>query len=479
MEIEARRARGFCPFLVGLYCLLSAIRAWGQQGGSISGVSVLSAGRAGAGSAAADSLMESAQNPAALGFFFGDGLHQPRNGAAEYTLRLVASASKGKSRAGRPFRNEDFWGGGGWPGWATALDDSTFFGISFLPGIFGRAEVERRTRPNVGVGRDARILETRASLLQVGVHPAVSWRSGKNWSFGVGATIRHTRIGIQGATEINTLETFQGESSLGGTWGEFFTENLGIPEIQTEYDGDANSLLIGHLQFGAMWAPRPDTQLSFWYRTPSTRSDLDGTVDANLNPDIGPIVRFFDLSARGDYDLALRDIAFPQQIGIAGTHIASETDRWHMDFIWTDWSSTFDGLTAFLTNPTNTDFNNLIGGSGATDFDLNLRWKDTYTFSVGYEHDFSSDFTVRGGVGYQTNPAVGTVSPGTVVFNAWTVALGATLWGDGRSGDWHLALVATVPRTYQAGNNELLEDFSYDRYRLGFYSLALAYSLNW
>ncbi|KAA3608327.1 MAG: hypothetical protein DWQ01_14865 [Planctomycetota bacterium] len=473
MAVNTVRRLGLITFLA------SASPLAAQQSGSVTGVSVQSAGRSGAGAAAADSVMEISQNPAALGFFFGDGPRQAQQGAVEYTARAIWAPAKTTDASGRTYRNRANFGGGVWGGWATALDDNTFFGLTLLPGLAGQADMERKTELNVGFFRPPREVEIRAKLLQMGFNPALSWRASDNLSLGIGGRVMHTRLGIEGATEVDTRDTFKGDSPLGGTWGDFLADFFGIPAIQTEYDGDAESLLVAHLQIGALWAPREDTRVSFWYRSPSTRDDLEGHVDVNLNPDIGPIVKFYGLSARGDYDLSLRDVSFPQQIGLATTHFASEVDRLHLDFTWTDWSKTFYGWRAQLSNPTNGDFNDIIGGNGSTSIDLDLRWNDVYTFALGYEHDLSSNLTLRSGLSYQTNAATGSVNMGTVIFNRWGLAVGATLWGEEGEGDWHLAFVVTVPETYQSGNNEVLSDFSNDRYRVAFYSVALAYSLSW
>ena len=110
--------------------------------------------------------------------------------------------------------------------------------------------------------------------------------------------------------------------------------------------------------------------------------------------------------------------------------------------------------------------------------------------SVGFEHDMSfnitnrgdgyrkvNDYTLRGGLGWSSNPVSGAAMPGLTPFNRWQVALGMSSWANDRDQlDMHMAVVVTLPDTWTAGENALLSDLSYDEYSQFAYSFMLGCS---
>ncbi len=458
--------------------ILLATPAAGQLGGEPTGYSALAAGRAGAGAAAADSLLESARNPAILGFLLGDG---GPGQAVEADLRAFWAPASGRNTiSGERFRADASLAGAAWLGWGMDLGGGHAVALTLLPTFAGDIEVRRQTLLELGVPRRSREIPVDNRLIQVGLQPSWAWRVSDQLAIGAGASIRHTRIGLQSATEFGLLDTLQGEILPGTTWGEFLQGLWGVNSFQAEYDGDVEADLMAGLMAGLVWAPREETRVAVWYRSATLPADLTGNVVVDLNPELGPIINGepFNLDGRTRYDLRFEDIRFPQQLGIGVSHAAGPADRVHLDFSWTDWSATFNGFTALLTNPSNPDFTNLIGGDGSTSFDMDLRWRDVWTAALAVEHDFSPAWTVRAGVGWMTSPTAGAVSPGSHVFNTWHVAMGAS-WRSGASSAWHVALVGALPEVYRAGPNSVLSDFSYDRYRVAIWSLAVGWSVRW
>lgn len=462
-----RGASGLLPLL--LAALASRIPA--QIGGEITGFSAVSAGRGGAGGARGDSVLDSLRNPATLASLLRRG--EARKGEAD--LRLAWTPFSGVSEDGQSFRNEDAFGAGPFLGFGAALDEDWVFGVTLVPTLAAGMRMHRQTRLQVDDAGTPRFRDTviDQNILQIGLTPAVAWRRGA-WAFGASLSLRHTRLGLQGPNEISTLETFQGDSGLGGTWGEVLSGfPFFIDDIQVEYDGDAVGELSAVLHLGATVELRPDTVLGFWYRSPSTATDLEGEVTVDLRPELGPILDFFGLSSLSEYDVLIRNVRFPQQLGLAFSHEATDRDRLFLDLVWTDWSQTFDGFTAVLQNPSNGDFADLVGGDGSTDIDLGIAWQDVFSFALGYERDLDPRWTLRGGVGWAGNTVTGDVAPGTHILNQWALSAGASLWGE--TGNWHLAVVAALPTTYAAGSNSQVSDFSFDRYRQAIYQVVLAW----
>ncbi|HEX9793378.1 MAG TPA: outer membrane protein transport protein [Planctomycetota bacterium] len=450
-----------------------------QIGGEPTGSSALGAGRAGAGGAAADSVLDAQRNPASLSFLFdGGNARKAQSGALHLEARGFAQTFTGRSRGGERFRDDSKPAGGPWLGWATRIDEDLVAALTLSPTFAGAIDMRRQTRLNVGTPTRSREIAHDNGFLQVALQPGIAWRASPTLALGAGVSLRHTRLSLQSATEVDTRSTFKGDSGLGQSWGGLLSgPPFNIAKIQTEYDGDANQDLAAALHLGLAWQASSDLRVALWYRSPSTKGDLEGAVDVNLDPDMGPILKFFNLDGMSRYDFAIRGISFPQQLGVAMSQRLSERDRAHFDFFWTDWSSTFDGLTAELSNPSNRDFKTLIGGNGATDFDLDLRWRDVYALALGLEHDLQRSITVRAGVGWSSDPTAGSVAPGTHVLNRWHVGTGASFW-NGLGGDWHFALTVALPSGYRNGENAVLEDFSNDRYRSTIYAVAVAYSLH-
>lgn len=458
---------------------LFGARLSAQQGGEITGISALSAGRAGTSGAAADSVLDSARNPATLAFLFGDGPRQPHAGTLEATGRLFYATVEGRDASGEPFAADPAFGGGLWLGYAAALSDRSFLGVTLTPTLAGGVTMDRDTELQVGTPTRMREIEIDNHVLQVALQPVFAWRLDESFSVGVGASLRHTRVGLQSAAEFDIVETFQGDSPFGNTWGEFLSDDpFNIDTMQAEYNGDAEGVLAADAHLGLLWEPARNWRVGAWYRSPSTRTDLEGGVDINLEPELGPILDFYGLNGRSHYDVTVEDVRFPQQLGLGLSHAPSARDRLHLDATWTEWSDTFSGWPVLLSGPSNDDFRELVGGNGDTSFDLDLRWHDVYTLSLGYERDLARDLTVRGGLGWQSDPTAGSIGPGSHAFNTWHATLGLSLWGE-NGGDWHFALVAALPDSVQGGVNQSLSDFSFDTYRTAIYSLAVQYVLSW
>jgi len=476
------------------------------------------AGLAGSGLAGAVDLTEASHNPAMLGFILGND----RNGQVEFSLRGISNPVIGHTIGGDRFTSSDFNGLGPWMGIGFSLPGDFAAGLNVVPTAGGSLHMNRLTQlgiaadestPGSGIFDQPRdhMVEIDNEILQVSIDPSVSWSPAPGVSFGIGASFRNTEMQLASATEFD-LDKLGGATpppldNIGATWGEFLKE-LGaisgrdLSHFQVDYRADAEADMLSYLRLGFAWESDTGARFGFWYRPPSTRTDLSGTVDIDLEADLGDIINeVFDpgTPTTSTYDINIADIRFPQQIGLAFMTPAGRFDRVHFQAIWTQWSQTFDGWTAVLTDGSNDQFSEMLGGDGSTDFDLDNVWDDSYSLSVGWEHDWrwapgpwarrqiaergevteGWDATTSLGLGWSTNPVGGSLVPGLMPYNQWHVGAGLSLRSAPFGGRWNFGAVVALPQTLKVGENDVLSDLSYDSYRQTNYALMVGYSRTW
>lgn len=506
--------------LIALSCLypgFSALAA-AQAGGEVTGNSPRTAGLAGAGLAGAVDLTEASHNPAMLGFL----LAGERSGQVEFSLRGISNPVIGNTLAGDRFTSSDFTGLGPWMGIGFSLPGDFSAGLNVVPTAGGSIHMNRLTQLNIaadestpgsGVFDDPRehMIEIENDIMQVSVDPSFAWTPAPGVSFGIGASFRTTEMALASATEFD-LDKMAGATpppldGLGATWGEFL-KALGdasgreLSHFQVDYSADAEADMLSYLRLGFAWESDTGARFGFWYRPPSTSTDLSGTVDIDLDADLGDIIRQVfgpDASTTSSYDININEIRFPQQIGMAYMMPTTRVDRLHFQAAWTQWSQTFDGWTAVLTGGDNDNFNEMLGGDGSTDFDLDNVWDDSLALSIGWEHDWQWapgpwarqqiaehgevkegwDATTRLGVGWSSNPVGGSIVPGLMPYNQWHVGAGISLRSAPFGGHWNIGAVVALPQTLKVGENDVLSDLSYDTYRQTNYAVMVGYSRSW
>jgi len=487
--------------------LISPLAA--QLGGEVTGDSAQRAAMAGAGMAGAGSAVDAAVNPASLGFLFPEG-GERSSGRFDGYGRLVWAPTTVETAAGRDYPVGGTLGGGPFLGYAAPVGGEAFLGISLLPTAGGQAAYDRMTELNVATSNNTgppwipakHEVEIESNLVQLGLEPAFAWRPSDAVSFGVGASLRYTTLSMKSATDVG-LDQLTGEvPGLGGlTWEDLFRQLAAsggreIDSIQADIDAEAEAALHAFLQLGVMLEPGDDTRLSFWYRSPSTSNDLDGDVRVDVTADVGPILDIYGLKGITDFSLNIPSVRFPQQIGGAWMQRFGDQDRLFADLVWTDWSQTFDGWIATVSDPQGGDIGGMLGG-GETTVDLGLDWTDTVRMSLGWEHDLfrrkvvkdeegraqalisGTLLTWRGGLAYSNNPVSGSPMAGMLPINQLHAAGGCTFWGRRGGGDWHLALVVALPQSWTAGDNTVLADLSGDQFHQANVALVAGYTLNW
>jgi long-subunit fatty acid transport protein len=504
-------------FLSCLAIILCTPWSAGQAGGEVTGDSPRMAAMAGAGLAGGVDLAEAAHNPAMLSFVLANG----KAGQVEFYLRGVSNPVVGSDVAGQAFTSSNFTGLGPWMAVGVALPGNFSAGLNLMPTAGGSMSMNRltllgfaadETEPGSGefVAREHWI-EIENDIRQLALDPSLAWSPSPGLSFGIGGSFRTTEMDLGSATEFN-LDKLAGDaptflSGLGDTWGEVLQAfgDLGgrdLSNFQVDYQTELEADLMSFLKLGMAWENDSGTRYSFWYRPPSTRADLSGKVDVDLSADLGDIIDAVfgeDSEKTSQFDLKVRDLRFPQQVGFALMHPATDRDRLHFQAIWTQWSDTFDGWTAELTGGNNEIFNEMLGGDGATEFELDNDWNDSFNLAFGWERDWDSrpapwaaepfaaagrapeswDFTTRLGLAWASNPVAGSVIPGLMPFNQWHVGGGVSLRHAPFGGNWSLGFVVALPETLQVGENKVLSDLSGDRYQQSNYALMLGYALSW
>jgi long-subunit fatty acid transport protein len=493
---------------------LTASPAFAQQGGEITGESPLTAGTAGASIGSGQSILDSSSNPSTLIHVFENSRFGRFDQRYEGMLRAVGYNTSITTSLGEELAIDLPMGIGPWMGYAERISKGResmdmVWGINIQPTVAGDFSTSRNTYLNLV--REDPLDETTpyqqsrvdisSKLLQLALEPNISVRVNDSWSFGVGASIRNTDMLMSSATEVG-FEKLQGDFVLGGgTWGDFF-QGAGGDNFQATFDADASSSTpTVFFKLGATYSTQHGSNIGFWLRPPSTSSDIEGRVDVDMRDDLGTFISVLggepfniDIGLENElvsgYDFSIADVRFPAQAGVSYSSPATDTTRWHSKAVFTQWSKSMTGWTAHLSNPDNSEFTDFIGGDGSMDIDMGIQWKDSLSVSVGFEHDMSfnitnrgdgyrkvNDYTLRGGLGWSSNPVSGAAMPGLTPFNRWQVALGMSSWANDRDLlDMHMAVVVTLPDTWTAGENALLSDLSYDEYSQFAYSFMLGCS---
>lgn len=484
---------------LALVCLSSTLMA--QQGAEILSVSPTGAGRGATEGMAGDSVLEAARNPAVLAWLFeGDKLEQ----RLDLGFRAFAPTFRGEDRFGRSFEATDMGQVAPFLGWAQQASPEVAFGLTLLPTLGGKLEVERLTRTEIG-DETKPLAESylATEMVQVGIQPAFAVRASSTLNFGGALSIRPmTSVLLSGIQEESLVATFQGEvfPGSGTSWGEYlfqmkqFSDPNANDNFQASYSADASMDMTMALQLGAAWEPSTSTRLGLWYRSPTIAHNLNGWMTVDLSDETGPLkdalagdptnpIHSMPDGAR--YDLSVGNVAFPQQIGFGAGWNASRRSRFYFASSLTDWSSAYDSWSIDLTDPVSfggdgMGVEDIMGGDGEMDLDLLLDWKDVVSLSFGMEHDLDSDLTLRSGLVWNSNPIRRTAAtPTTAAITTLHLTFGATLWrSDTRDGDWHLAWIWSIPTEFDVGVSATVDDFTGDHYEMSVHSVFLGYTLD-
>jgi long-subunit fatty acid transport protein len=492
-------------FLAGL-----SLPGFAQLGGEVTGDSARMAALAGAGLAGGEDLLEASHNPAMLGFVIRPG----KGFSFEANLRGLTTPVSGVSKLGEDFAMTDTAALApfialGFPAWGPFR-----FSFALRPTSGGKASMLRETEllwdesvPGSGdfdIPRYDDVL-TANEMVQVAGEPTMSFFVTPEFSIGLGASFRSTTFDMQSAADVPFAD-MTGDSGLGGSYGDLLLGDPPDPDrnsFQAEFEGSLEGDLMTCFQLGAALQLNPSNRLGFWYRLPSSAIDLEGSVHVDASADLGPFIDALGLpyepGTQSDFDISIPDIRFPAQLGFAFANGLTQKDRFHGQVVWTEWSQSFDGWTATLSNPDSPEWQEFLGGDDpSTSVDLDMVWTNTLAFSFGWEHDFEwlpriwreqrmqrsgitepfVDLTARLGLAWSNNPIRGTAMAGLMPFNAWHVGAGISRRTEDGN-EWFLSSVVALPESWTAGENKVLDDFDNDTYSQFSAAIVLGYRYSW
>jgi long-subunit fatty acid transport protein len=277
---------------------LTVSPAFGQQGGEITGESPLTAGTAGASIGSGQSIVDSSSNPSTLVHVFENSRTGRFDQRYEGMLRAVHYNTSITTAVGEELESNLPIGMGPWLGYAARIDDDMVWGINLQPTVAGDFSTSRNTTLNLVTDDpfdpDSPFKQSRvdisSKLLQLALEPNFSVRINDSWSYGIGSSIRNTDMLMSSATEVD-FSKLQGDFVLGtGTWGEFF-QTAGGENFQATFDADASSSTpTVFFKLGATYTDPIGSHIGFWFRPPSTSSDLEGRIDVDMRDDLGTFI---------------------------------------------------------------------------------------------------------------------------------------------------------------------------------------------
>jgi long-chain fatty acid transport protein len=147
--------------------------------------------------------------------------------------------------------------------------------------------------------------------------------------------------------------------------------------------------------FGAQWEVSSSTTLGLSYIA-QDQFNIKGDIDV----DVTGLLPLTDTTA---HYKASFDFRWPKILGAGIRHSLKSGNNLSLDILWLDWSSAFNELTFDLSEGNNAEFNAMLGGDSTEDT-FPLRWKDSYTFRLGYDHSLESKGILRFGYIYNKNP---------------------------------------------------------------------------
>ncbi|MFG5120313.1 OmpP1/FadL family transporter [Methylorubrum sp. POS3] len=192
-------------------------------------------------------------------------------------------------------------------------------------------------------------------VFSLAFNPVIGYRVTDWLSIGVGANIEYFRLTLRQAIPVPGLSPALYPPSFvkGESWSVGWTAGATI----TPWDG---------------------TVLGIGYRS-SVHHDIDGSIGFP-NPALANV--FGSIRA---------NLNTPEKLSVGLTQAIDPVTRINLAFEWDNWSRIGDiGIVSNLT--------------GTTVSHLPLNFKDSYFYSVGLEHDWSPNLTVRGGLAYEDGP---------------------------------------------------------------------------
>lgn len=259
---------------------------------------------------------------------------------------------------------------------------------------------------------------THAEIKVFNFNPSLAWKATDKLSFGAGVSIEYATAKYRTGTYDSNLQVL-----VSGT-DQAYKNQISDAVAGLKADGWAWGF-----NFGAMWQPTETIRLGLAYRS-NINHKVDGDTDIRfknitdtfvngllnnnsaLKPLVGQLAQA-GLVPNGDGTSTVvngsASVTAPQTIMFTGMWQATQKLRLSGLVRWADWSS-FDTLRINVSGASLDALGGLLqqlpnGQTGVKNAGMTVEnhWKDTWLFSIGADYDINEQFTVRGGVGYETS----------------------------------------------------------------------------
>ena len=231
---------------------------------------------------------------------------------------------------------------------------------------------------------------TETKMRSFDFNPNLAWKINDKFSIGAGMSIQYVAATLKMGQKV---------------YVPYGNVNVYVGQVDGEYKAD--SIDFGW-NVGAMWSPTKNLRFGVSYRS-EIEHHTEGTYTLRTD---SPILS----GSMSDY-LGTKDA----ELIVSGPAWAMATAAWDVNdrlslygtFRWTDWSS-FTEL-------------NITDTHGNTQKMIQNHWKDAYLGSIGADYRISEQWTIRGGVGYESSPISNPRYRTSVIPDAdrWWFAVGA------------------------------------------------------
>lgn len=262
---------------------------------------------------------------------------------------------------------------------------------------------------------------THAEIKVFNFNPSLAWKATEKLSFGAGVSIEYATAKYRTGTYDPNLGKLIPDSNQAPA----FRNSLSDARAGLKADGWAWGFNLG-----MMWQPTDTVGIGLAYRS-NINHKVDGDTDIRFTHATRQIIgdlKDIDIGGQklsGDQIIGkLSNAGFsvdqngtstvvngsasvtaPQTVLLTGSWQATQKLRLSGLIRWADWSS-FDTLRIHVSGVSLDALADLLSTTGELSkagMTVENHWKDTWLFSIGADYDINEQFTVRGGIGYETS----------------------------------------------------------------------------
>jgi len=206
-------------------------------------------------------------------------------------------------------------------------------------------------------------------MLSLNFNPTVAFKITDSLSLGIGADIMWSRLKLK---QFYPWAIFPGS---GGT------------EPDGTLKGEGTGVGFGG-NIGLTWKITEKHAVAVTYRS---QMNVDYSGNANID-NITPVAAFLGVTSQSDFDSS---VAFPNMVAIGYGIQLTDTIRLETDVEWIQFSR-------FKSLPINAGNNNIL--LPATSQNVPENWRDTWTFGIGGDWQFTEHWVLRAGYQFYQSP---------------------------------------------------------------------------